>query len=71
MTFRSYPETNQAWLTEAIRASATQHQTTPLYLWRPALEQVNPEVITVAPYCMSSVLGAVYDLLDVATTATA
>ena len=68
MTFNSYPDTNQAWLTEAIRSAADQHQTTPLYLWRTALEQVNPEVITVAPYCMGAVLVDVYDLLDVAVT---
>lgn len=68
MTFRTYPEPNQAWLAAAIRASAAQHQATPLHRWRTALEQVNPEVITVAPYCMASALGAVYTLLDVAPT---
>ncbi len=67
MTFRTYPENHQAWLTEAIRASAAQHQATPLHLWRTALEQVNPEVVTVAPYCMTSALVDVYDLLDTAT----
>lgn len=69
MKFCTYPESNQAWLTEAIRSAAEQHQATPLDLWRTALEQVNPEVVTVAPYCMTSALGAVYDLLKVATTA--
>lgn len=67
MTFRTYPAPNQAWLTEAIRATAAQHQATPLSLWRTALEQVNPEVVTVAPYCMASALADVYDLLDVAS----
>lgn len=67
MTFCTYPASNQAWLAEAIRSAATQHQTTPLYLWRTTLEQVNPEVITVAPYCMASVLVEVYERLDVAT----
>ena len=69
MKFRTYPEANQSWLTEAIRSAAAQHQTTPLYLWRTALEQVNPEVITVVPYCMGSALVDVYNLLDVATDA--
>jgi hypothetical protein len=69
MTFRNYPDVDQAHLTEAIRATAEQHQATPFYLWRTALEQVNPEVITVAPYCMGSALAHVYDLLDVATDA--
>lgn len=69
MTFCNYPEVDQAHLTEAIRSTAEQHQTTPLYLWRTALEQVNPQVITVAPYCMASTLVDVYDLLDVATDA--
>jgi hypothetical protein len=69
MTFTNYPESAQVLLTQDIRATASQHQTTPLYLWRTALEQVNPEVITVAPYCMGSALVNVYDLLDVATDA--
>ena len=67
MTFCNYPDVDQAHLAEAIRATAEQHQTTPLYLWRTALEQVNPQVITVTPYCMSSALMDVYNLLDVAT----
>jgi hypothetical protein len=69
MTFTTYPEAEQAQLTQAIRGAASQHQTTPLYLWRTALEQINPEVITVPPYCMGAALVDVYDLLDVATDA--
>lgn len=68
MTFTNYPDFEQAQLTQDIRATANQHQTTPLYLWRTALEQVNPEVITVTPYCMSSALADVYDLLDMASS---
>ncbi len=67
MTFITYPDSEQTQLTSDIRATASQHQTAPLYLWRTALEQVNPEVITVPPYCMGSALTSVYDLLDVAT----
>ena len=69
MTFTTYPDSEQTQLAADIRAVAAQHQTTPLYRWRTALEQVNPEVITVEPYCMGSALAAVYDLLDVATDA--
>lgn len=67
MTFCNYPDVDQAHLAEAIRATAEQHQTTSLYLWRTALKQVNPQVITVTPYCMSSALVQVYDLLNAAT----
>lgn len=69
MAFRNYPDIGQAHLAEAICTTAEQHQSTPLHLWRTALEQVNPEVITVTLYCMSSALAAVYDLLAVATAA--
>ena len=69
MTFTTYPDFEQTQLTAEIRAIASAHQTTPLYLWRTALEQVNPEVITVEPYCMGSALVAVYDLLDVTADA--
>ena len=69
MTFTTYPDSEQTQLTSAIRATASQHQTAPLYLWRTALEQVNPEVVTVPPYCMGSALANVYDLLNVATEA--
>lgn len=68
MTFRTYSDSEQTQLTQDIRATASQHQTTSLYLWRTALEQVNPEVITVTPYCMGSALLDVYALLDVATS---
>lgn len=64
MTFNNYPESAQVLLTQDIRAAASQHHTTPLHLWRTALKQVNPVVITVAPYCMGSALMDVYDLLD-------
>jgi hypothetical protein len=66
MTFRTYPDVDQAHLAQLIRAAAVQHQTTPLYLWHTALGSVNPEVITVAPYCTGAALVDVYDLLDVA-----
>jgi hypothetical protein len=69
MTFTTYPDFEQTQLTADIRAVSAQHQTTSLYLWRTALEQVNPEVITVEPYCMGSALVAVYNLLDVAADA--
>lgn len=64
MTFTTYSDSEQTQLTADIRAIALQHQTTPLYQWRTALEQVNPEVVTVEPYCMGSALVAIYDLLD-------
>ena len=69
MTFNNYPNSEQDRLTKAIRADASQHQATPLYLWRTALEQVNPQVVTVEPYCMTSAFVAIYDLLDIATNA--
>lgn len=69
MTFTTYPDFEQTQLTADIRAIAAQHQSTSLYLWRTALEQVNPEVVTVEPYCMGSALVAVYDLLDLAAAA--
>lgn len=67
MTFRTYSDADQARLAEDIRVIATQHQATPLYLWRTALEQVNPELLPVAPYCPAASLVDVYDLLDVAS----
>jgi hypothetical protein len=69
MTFKNYSACEQTQLAADIRAIAAQHQTTPLYFWRMALEQLNPEVITVEPYCMSSALVAVYALLNVAVEA--
>jgi hypothetical protein len=50
MTFNNYPESAQVLLTQDIRATASRHHTTPLHLWRTALKQVNPVVITVAPF---------------------
>jgi hypothetical protein len=68
MTFRTYPESEQVLLTTEIRARAKQHRTTPLYLWRTALEQINPEVLPMAPYCLDGSLIEVYDLLNLATS---
>jgi len=67
MTFNNYSDAEQASLTLAIRADASQHHTTAAYLWRTALEQVNPEVLPMPPYCAPGALVDVYDLLDVAT----
>jgi hypothetical protein len=66
MTFHTYPDAEQARLAKAIRANANQHQATALHLWRIALEQVNPELMPVPPYCQPAALVDVYSLLDVA-----
>lgn len=66
MTYREYSEEKQAGLAELLRAGSHEHRYTPLYLWRTALEQVNPEILLQPPHGVRAGLIDVYDLLSVA-----
>lgn len=66
MTYREYSEDRQMLLADGIRKYSPEHFDTPLYLWRTALEQRNPEVLVLPPYCQRAWLEEVYALLDVA-----
>lgn len=66
MTYREYSDAQQMLLADGIRQYSEEHRHTPLYLWRTALEQSNPDVLIVPPYCRRAWLGEVYALLDVA-----
>ena len=66
MTYLEYSEVEQLNLAQGIRLYSQEHHQTPLYLWRTALEQINPEVLVFPPHCQKSWLEDVYAMLDVA-----